>query len=393
MSFRLWLILGLLSAAACRAGPASTPTPGFTSDAIIGTAVPAPVKPPVSEGREAAEGLLSNLIVQVEGSVLVRHEGAASDQRIPLGIGARVATGDLLYVSGGKTAVFCGDQSLWDANPRWLTPDRVPQGIPCLAGAPPPPAPDISRLRGEMDAAPDEAAPYVLRPRGGWVSVERPLLRWHTPPGVDAVTLTLLSDDGIARPPVTVSGSETAYPAEWAPLQAGGAGYRLQISGGITSTGFSLLEAETINQQRRQTEAIQAQVDVEPGRTLVLAELLLRYGLWSEAVDLLLTVPEEMRETAVWHKLGETYLFMGLFAEAETALNQALLFAQRDNLPETEASALNLLGWATCGLGQVYETQSHWEAASQQYQMLGISEMPEEIAMRLSRATEICSLP
>jgi tetratricopeptide (TPR) repeat protein len=219
------------------------------------------------------------------------------------------------------------------------------------------------------------------------VSEGRPLLRWQSPPGVETVTLTLQSDDGIERPPVPVSGSQTTYPAEWEPLQAGGASYRLQISGGITSTGFSLLETETINHLHRQTEAIRDQIDTEPGRTLVLAELFLSYGLRSEAADLLSALPDGEGETAVQQQLGKTYLYMGLFNEAQTALSQSLLFAQRDNLPEAAAHSLYLLGWTTCGLGLADEAQHHWETAFERYRSLGI-----EVAS-LAQIQDRCDLP
>ena len=220
------------------------------------------------------------------------------------------------------------------------------------------------------------------------------MLRWQSPPGVETVTLMLVSEDGVERPPVTVSGSEIPFPEEWAPLEAGGANYRLQISGGITSTNFSLLEAETISRLHRQAEAIQAQIETEPGRSLVLAELYLHsdYDLWSEAVDLLLAVPDGEGETAVQKQLGQSYLLMGLFGEAQTALNRSLQSAQRDNLPEAAANALYLLGWAACGLGQVPETQSHWQDALQQYETLGIAEMSQEITAQLSRANDTCPL-
>ncbi len=401
MRLHLWLIITLFGTAAC-SNISPTPATPLSAKTIPDDSTPigtesSPVSAETKEDVPVGT-VLPNLILQVEGEVFVRHEGQASDQHIPVGIGSRVAVGDLLYMDdGSETAIFCGDESLWEGNPRLLTPDDGFVGVPCLAGAPPPPAPDLSRLRGEMDTTPDDVAapaPYVLSPRGGWVSDERPLFRWHSPPGVETVTLTLVSDDGIERPPVTVSGREITYPAEWEPLQAGGAGYRLQISGGITSTGFSLLEAETISQLHQQAEAIQTQIETEPGRTLVLAELYLHsdYDLWSEAADLLLAVPDGEGETAVQKQLGQIYLLMGLFDKAQVALSHSLQAAQRDNLPEAAASSLYLLGWATCGLGQVPETQTHWENALQQYQTLGIAEMSEEIKVQLSRAGDTCPL-
>lgn len=400
MRFHLWLIIGILGIGACNGKhPPTAPliytmTPNVSTH--LGPDLSSDEDTETSNNRPTTGIVLPNLVIHIEGELFVRHEGQANDQRIPLGVGDRVEAEtelDQLFVSGGETAIFCGNESLWDKNLRWLAPKDNFAGVPCLAGAPPPPAPDISRLRGEINAAPDDVAPYVLRPRGGWVSEERPLLRWQSPPGIETVTLMLLSDDGIERPPVTVSGSETTYPEEWEPLQAGGASYRLQISDGITSTGFSLLEAETINQLRQQTEVIQVQVETEPGRTLVLAELLLYYGLWSEVVDLLSALPDGARETAVQKQLGQTYLFMGLFDEAHAALSQSLLSAQRANLPEAAANVSYLLGWATCGLGQVSETQTHWNAALQQFQTLDLAKMSEEISKQLSRAADICPLP
>lgn len=401
MRLHLWLIITLFGTAACsNISPTSATPLSATTIPDDSTSVGTESSTvPVEAKQDAPVGtVLPNLILQVEGEVFVRHEGQASDQRIPVGIGSRIEIGDLLYMEDdGETTVFCGDESLWEDNPLLLTPDRGPVGVPCLSGAPSLPDPDISRLRGEMDTPPNDVADlasYVLSPRGGWVSEDRPLLRWQSPPGVETVTLTLVSDDGVERPPVTVSGSETLFPEEWESLQAGGANYRLQISGGITSTGFSLLEAETIRQLHQQAEAIQTQIETEPGRTLVLAELYLHsnYDLWSEAADLLLAVPSGDGETAIQKQLGQIYLLMGLFDEAQTALSHSMQSALRDNLPEAVAHSLYLLGWATCGLGQVPATQTHWEDALQQYETLGIPEMSEEIAAHLSLAGEKCPL-
>ena len=373
-----------------------------SDERMQGNSMPLPTEPSLIETmtltqvEEITGTLLSNLIVRVEGKAFIRREGEASDQRIPVGVGTRVEADDLLLVSSGEVSVFCGIESLWEDNPHRFTSSTNPIGVPCLTGAPLPPAPDISRLRGEMNVMPDDATdtvPYVLRPRGGWVSEERPLLRWQLPPNVETITLTLVSDDGIQRPPITVGGSETPYPAEWEPLQAGGAGYRLQINGNNNSNGFSLLEMDSINALRQQTELIQAQIHSEPGQTLVLAELLLHYGLWSEAVDLLLALPDGEEETAIQKQLGQIYLFIGLFDEAQATLSQPLLSVEQSGLPETAANSLYLLGWATCGLGQVSETQTHWEAALEQYRALGAEQMIEEIGKQLSRASVTCPLP
>ncbi len=396
MRFYVWLLIGLLGLAACaeEAEPIILSPTAQTTPRLAPTESP-PATPEKANIREEAETSLPNLIIQVDGELFVRHEGAASDQRIPLGVGARVTVGDSLYVAEGETAVFCGAESLWANNPRRFDPGQQPVGVPCLSAPPPLPAPDISQLRGEIDITPDESlSGYVLRPRGGWVSEERPYLRWQRPANTQTITLTLLSDDNLYRPPVVVTGSESAYPEEWEPLQADGAGYRLQISGSSNSAGFSLLETEEITQLHRQTAQIEAQIGTEPGRTLVLAELLMRHELWSEAVDLLLALPNGGEgETAVQQRLGEAYLHMGLFNEAQTALNQSLVAAQRSHLPEAEARAHYLLGWATCGLGQISETQNHWEAALEKYRALEIEDAIAEISEQLSGIEENCRLP
>ena len=333
---------------------------------------PEPPAPNPTATTDPTAVVLPNLLVQVSPQTTVSRAGSDDEQRLPVGVGDRVEQGDLLYVSGGETIIFCGHPSLWSETS--LPADDKAQGVPCQTGAPPRPAPNLARLRGENASAATTNLPYILAPRGGWVSQDRPDLHWLSMSGVTNATLTLISDDDITRSPITVSSNQLTYPATWEPLQAGGASYRLDIAGGQKSIGFSLLEPTQIEQLQNQEALLKQRITTELGRTLVLAELYLSYGLYSEAAASLsaTVMTEGVEQTAVFHLLGKTYLDMDLFVEAQTHLEQALILVQQTPQPEIEADILALLGFATCrSLQNEPAARARWEEALAKYETLG----------------------
>lgn len=342
--------------------------------------------------------ILPNLLVQVEGRVEVRRQG--SIRFVPVGLGAEVQAGDTLHLLEGKAAVFCGNETLWDKSPQSLSVGEEKSGVPCLAGRQPRPTPDIVQLRGDTTNVVGDI-PYVLSPRSGWVLDDRLALRWHVLPGVGAYTVTLVSDDGQERTAVTASGGELAYPDTWPPLQAGGANYRLHVErggrrsdeGDTFGQGFSLLNPDQMARVRDQAAHLRKRPLTETALTLLLAELYLSYDLRSEAVEMLVALPDGDQVVAVQRLLGETYLAMGLSTEAEMAFYQALALAQAAGLPEDEAAAHFGLGLAACGQWDETEAQEQWEQAREQYQTLGMAVQTEEVAKWLADVAQTCSPP
>lgn len=322
---------------------------------------------------------------------------------IPIGFGARLLADDLLNISGGSAAVFCGDESQWDASPKTLQ-SGTNRSIPCLQGRTATPAPDIARLRtrGEPDDRPDNL-PYVLSPRTGFVLSDRPTLRWHMVSGTTTVTITLESTDGLARAAKVVSGTELAYPDDWPPLQRNGADYRLlvQPTTGLSAivsspgSGFTALDSERAARVQALAERLKTRVTNDAAQALLLAELYLhhdeRYPLRSEAAELLRNVPDGEKIRAIQQLLGEVYLQMGLFAEAQQSLEQALALATEAGEAEFEADALLHLGAAACLRSNQEEAIKHWQTAQAKYAALALTAKAEQAARKLQKAANDCT--
>lgn len=346
------------------------------------------------------DSLLPNVLVGAQGAVAVRHQGGS--MFIPIGFGARLLADDLLNISGGSAAVFCGHESQWDASPTTLQ-SGTNRSIPCLHGQTATPAPDIARLRtrGEPHDRPDNL-PYVLTPRTGFVLSDRPTLRWHMVSSTTTVTITLESTDGLARTAKVVSGTELAYPDDWPPLQRNGADYRLLVqpttgmSAAVSSpgSGFTALDSESAARVQALAERLKARVTNDAAQALLLAELYLhhdeRYPLRSEAVELLRNVPAGEKIRAIQQLLGEVYLQMGLFAEAQQAFEHALVLATAAGETEFEADALLYLGVAACLRGNQVQAVSWWQTAQARYTELELSTKAEQAAARLKMVAVDC---
>jgi hypothetical protein len=233
---------------------------------------------------------------------------------------------------------------------------------------------------------------------------ERPTLRWHALTGAKVYTVRLVSDDGQQRPAVTVPSSSLAageielpYPVSWPSLEAGGPSYQLVVDGGgrcsdeggTFGQGFSLLAPAQAGRIRSQVERLGRRLASEPARTLLLAELYLSYGLRCEAAAMLATLPDGGQVGAIQQVLGQTYLDMGLFGEAETAFGRALVGAA--GLPEAQAAAHYGLGLAACGRWDDAAARAQWRQAETLYQELSMAAREQEVAGWLADASARCS--
>lgn len=353
-----------------------------------------------SEGATTAS-ILPNVLVDAAGAVTVRHHGGSTF--IPMGFGAQLQADDLLNITGGSAAVFCGDESQWDASPKTLSSGKN-RSIPCLQGRTATPAPDVARLRlrGEPAGRPADL-PYALSPRTGFVLSDRPTLRWHAISGATTVTVTLESNDGLARTAKVVSGAELAYPDDWPPLQRNGADYTLSVKPttvmsvtlSSSGSGFTALDDERAARVQALAERLKARPLSEAARALLLAELYLhhdeRYPLRSEAAELLRNAPDGDKIRAIQQLLGEVYLQMGLFAEAEQPLERALSLAAAAGESEFEADALLQLGMVSCIRSNHDKAVEHWQAAQAKYAGLALAARAEQAAAKLQTAANDCS--
>jgi tetratricopeptide (TPR) repeat protein len=199
---------------------------------------------------------------------------------------------------------------------------------------------------------------------------------------------------------VAARGGELAYPDAWPPLKAGGADYQLIVEGGSRRSdeggafgqGFSRLNPDQAARVQSRAAHLRRRPLSEPALTLLLAELHLGYGLRSEAAEMLAALPGGDQIAAIQHRLGEAYLKMGLFAEAEAALERALALAQAAGWQEAEAAAHAGLGLAACGRWDAAEAQGQWKKAQAQYQALEMETQAGEVAGWLKQA-QICPPP
>jgi len=355
---------------------------------------------PRNEGSAAAS-ILPNVLLDAAGTVTVRHQGGSTF--IPIGFGAQLMAEDLLNISGGSAAVFCGDETQWAASPKTLQAGTK-QSIPCLQGRTATPAPDVARLRlrGEPSSRPADL-PYALSPRTGFVLSDRPTLRWNVISGMMAVTVTMESNDGLVRPAKVVSGIELAYPEDWPPLQRNGADYTLLVQPttalsvilSSAGAGFTALDDGRAARVQALAERLQERPLSDAARALLLAELYLhhdeRYPLRSEATELLRNLPDGDRIRAIQQLLGEVYLQMGLFAEAEQPLERALSLAAAAGETEFEADALLQLGMVSCLRSNHDEAVEHWQAAQAKYAALALTARAGQAAAKLQTAANDCT--
>ena len=367
MTWFLFLLAVLLSA--CQPSPA--PPAGENPQATTPVGAVAAVATNASSDQPPA---LPNLLVCADcaaARVELRRKDSLTAVRAPLG--TELQPGDVLLLTEGDAAVFCGAESDWDASPLPLAIDE-PHGVPCGIGRPPRPYPDAATVRGDAESGPSGEL-YALRPRSGWVLGDRPTLVWHEIAGATSYTVTLEGDDGIIRTTVA-AGSPLPYPADWEPLQAEGASYQLVVAtahatSGENTKGFSLLESQEDLQSK--IERLRQRPLEEPARTVLLAELYLSQGLRSETVELLEALPGGGDLIAVQSLLGDTYLKMGLVAEGEAAYRRMLELAQAGGFAEAQAEALTGLGWAACAERNLDAVTQNWAQARDVYEQNGFA--------------------
>jgi hypothetical protein len=361
---------------ACSQGSSPEPTATVqTQDGAPSTEV---TSPPV----------LPNLLVQAEGKVWLRRVGWIDF--LPAGFGVAVDPGDLLRVAeGGSAAVFCGDESKWEAGPASLAADGLEHGVPCQAGRPPRPWVDVAALRGEED----HLVPYVLHPRNTALLNAQPSLSWHPLPDVDTYILTVLGDDGQERAPIQSPGGELDWPGDWPPLEARatyvfvveGDGRRSdESSTGHAGLGFWLLPAEETESVQALEARLRGQSLSSIAADLLVAELYVDHGLHAEAAQLLEALTANADTPAVWLALGQVYLETGLAIEAQASFGQALEGAQTAGELEAQAVAQVGLGLAARLLNDKDVAGEHLQAARALYEQIGHRDGVEQVDQLLA---------
>jgi hypothetical protein len=340
-----------------------------------------------SSETPTANALLPNYLIEANGNISLRRIGWSGFY--PIGFGTPLKQGDLVRVAeGGYAGVFCGDASLWQAGSLELPADDQEHGIPCQAGKPPRPWPDVAALRGESGGE----VPYVISPRNTALINPTPPLEWHPLSGVNDYTLSILSDDGIERTPFSTNGNESVWPEDWSPLEAH-ATYVLIVEGnGVQSDqgnethsglGFWLLDPEVAEDVTQQSNQLAKLVLNEPAKKLLVAELYLNHQLRSEAVQTLEVIASGSQDSAIWLIVGKGYLELGLPVESIQAFGQALKIAQDRGEAEAQASAHFGLGLALDLYNDAEEAQSHFQEALGLFNQIGDKEQAVEVERQI----------
>ena len=359
---------------------------------------------PDNEDDKTPSPMLPNMLVVNNGYVQVSR--FKSTVFVPVHIGSTFQRWDRIRVENGNVAIFCGDETLWDKTPHSLNLGEG--GVPCLKGRSPRPDPEISKLRGGdgiTDILHSEEIPYILSPRSGPILTREPSIRWHTISTATTYNITLIGGETefsieIPESEITYPITEIPYPDGWNLLEEGGGfTYALQIEweGQHTTVQdfprFWYMNADKIHEIDRIKETLQTLSLDELPLKLLIAELYMHdeYRLHSDAVALLLSIDEGDNIITVQQLLGENYVQMKLFSEAETALLNTIQIAEADGYLEDLAHGKEWLGIVCCISGKMTESERYWKEASQQYLDIGLEEQSKYIEQSISDLENLCS--
>ena len=190
-------------------------------------------------GLSHADELAANLVVAVQGKVVVRRQAWTGTSPVVVGMVLRL--GDILAPDGGgKASILCADLTL-------VTTGDVPAGIPCRPGG-------QSELRWNgARVAPARAAstdfPRLLYPRATDLMDGRPKMAWTAAAGVSSYQVSIEGPNFTWTSPA-LNGTEYVYPTT-APIVKAETDYQVVVRGGGRSSreegapgsGFRLLGA------------------------------------------------------------------------------------------------------------------------------------------------------
>lgn len=304
----------------------------------------------VTEGITVSPSIVGR-IIQAEGKVLLKRK--TWSEYHPTFVGADLYFDDLIKpATGARVVIQCAD-CINISRP-------LPTGeISSVHTYCPPQSVSVSRRSGNIIAPRGEInplIPYIISPRRTLLLNSRPTLRWNGVSGAINYNVSLRNQKRLIWQ-TEVQGTEVRYTGE-PPLQPG-VEYLLIVE---TDTGASSREEGIIGALKfkllNETDAQQVQTDVQQlakqeltgeAKVLSLANLYSKYGLISEAIEMLEALAKNESQTAtVYCSLGILYREVGLILWAEAGYLKAF---------ELAASVGDIEGQAevAVGLGDVYD--------------------------------------
>lgn len=344
-----------------------TPTPTMTS-----TAIAVPSDTPTSEPTLIPTpdvGL--HLLVEVTGDL--SHERPGWKEPLPLSFGTSLDWDDLLRAApDAKGLIVCADLSVTSV------PADYYGGLPCPQETP------ILRRGKRLVANPqrgkpeDYSIPYVLGPRHTFIQTPHPLLRWH-PSSTGTVTYTVQVWDGSLDWQGQTTATEWVYPDDAPPLEPG-IPYYLVVVGGRHSSEEekTSLDLSFVLRTPAEVAAVQSLVTQVQGlgldeRAICLleAEIYAAHKLWADAIVLLEELTSKEDAPTVHRRLGDLYLEVGLYIEAQETYKSALDGYRALGQKDGEAHVVAGLGLAYRGDHDDATARNYLEQAWDLYKALG----------------------
>jgi len=341
---------------------------------------PTPAAPAV-----ATPDLGTHLLVRVVGSLSYKHPGWK--EYLPLSFGVALRRGDLLWVAAdGEGLVVCADLNLAPL------PAGYQGGLPCAQTAPVLTRGESLVLAPQRNLTTAAPVPYILSPRHTFIRDGTPLLRW-APSGDETMSYTVRVWGGQVDWTTQTTATALRYGADAPPLQPG-VTYHLSVTdaeghssaqeGTALDLGFALLPAEQV----AAVEALLAQAQGlnldEQASRLLEAEIEAAYGLRAEAIALLEGLVADEKAPDISRRLGELYLAVGLYTEAQAAFEQAQAGFQAVGDQAGQAAALVGLGLAQRGDRAEAAAQESLSQAHNLYQALGDTEGMDRVQRLLA---------
>lgn len=285
-----------------------------------------------------------HLLVETVGDL--RHKPPGSQEYLPLSFGIALDGDDLLRAaSDAQGLVVCADLSLASVPPGYHGGLPCPQAVPIL-----------KRGKGVMVAPQRGKAPsfvpYILSPRRTFILTGLPLVRWY-PSDAASYTVRVWGKDLDWQTESTTT--ELHYPEDAPPLKPG-VSYHLTVTdangrssdeeGTALDLSFALLPPEEVAAVQTLIAQAQGLNLNERGTRLLEAEIYAAHGLRADGIALLKELATGEDAPTIHRRLGDLYLEVGLYTEAQEAYEQALIVFRALGDRSGEAASLAGLGLA-----------------------------------------------
>jgi len=351
-TFALGLLLGLaLVLASCSPLP-----PSSSATAPISTSSP---------------DLGLHLLVEATGNLT--HKRLGWEEYLPLSFGAALDRDDLLRAApDAEGLIVCADLSLAQV------PTDYHGGLPCPRAEP-------VLMRGESlvvgprrDGLPAFSIPYILSPRHTFIQTPYPLLRWH-PSTTGTITYTVRVWGGDLDWRTETTATELHYPDDAPPLAPKTPYYLTVVDAEGRSSeeeqttldvSFSLLPTEEVEAVRAMVAQARTLGLDERGTQFLETEIYATHRLRADGITRLEELAAQENAPAIHRRLGDLYLGIGLYTEAQRVYERALAAYRVLGDRAGEAAALAGLGLAHRGDGDDITARDYLEQARDLYQAM-----------------------